>query len=749
MVVLLISIFSLIFLLMALAQIIRLYKLGRGQLGWLIWGMGIGSISILQAVTIIQSFLSPQTSKTEFQSEITVLIVSLLFVSGTTFVFSLLKTAVYRNAADVVNEERMELLDMSGIEGILVHEKGVIVDANQNLCTLFGAGRQEIIGRSIYDFVPPDCQHAVKHHISSGSTAGLETKAQKKDGSVFPVETNAKQILYLGRNVRSVSLRDISARKLAEEKLLKSLATNRALLDAIPDIIFRVRTDGTFLDYKASNSNLLMVPPGYFLGRRVGDIMPPHIAESIMQFISKALSTGMVQIFEYDLHVNEEDHSFEARIASCGANEVLILARDITESSKALAALQKSETRYRAIVEDQTEMICRFQPDGTITFANDSYCRYFGIDRHLLMGSNVKEVIPSEDRESTFARLRSLNPINPVVMIEHKVFLKNGAIGWNRWTDRAIFSDSGELREYQAIGIEITERKRVEEALRENETRLRMLTNQIPAILWSIDNNLRFTSSVGSGLKRLGLKPNEIIGVTLHKFFGPSETDNIAIHMHRQALDGTPVSYPHEWGGSSYQCYLEPLFGSDNEIVGCIGVAVDVTDQQNAQLALTRSEERYRLFIQQSSEGIWRIELDSPINISDSLENQIEQFYKLARLAECNDAFAQMYEFASASEIIGIPLDKLLIRTDPKNIEFLFAFIQSGYRLTDVETHEQNKNGDDIYILNNLIGVVENGLLVRAWGTQQNITELKRSQHIALAEKQSKLESDLQIKTLV
>jgi len=108
-----------------------------------------------------------------------------------------------------------------------------------------------------------------------------------------------------------------------------------------------------------------------------------------------------------------------------------------------------------------------------------------------------------------------------------------------------------------------------------------------------------------------------------------------------------------------------------------------------------------------------------------------------------------MYEFASASEIIGIPLDKLLIRTDPKNIEFLFAFIQSGYRLTDVETHEQNKNGDDIYILNNLIGVVENGLLVRAWGTQQNITELKRSQHIALAEKQSKLESDLQIKTLV
>ena len=150
----------------------------------------------------------------------------------------------------------------------------------------------------------------------------------------------------------------------------------------------------------------------------------------------------------------------------------------------------------------------------------------------------------------------------------------------------------------------------------------------------------------------------------------------------------------------------------------------------NNTRSLRESEERYQRFIEQSTEGIWRFELEEPVAADLSEDEQIERFYRHFYLAECNYAMALMYGFSRPEELAGARLGDLLPRSVPENVEYLRAFIRSGYRLTDAESQEVDRYGDTKYFSNNLTGIVEEGFLVRAWGTHRDITERKQAEGV-------------------
>ncbi len=147
--------------------------------------------------------------------------------------------------------------------------------------------------------------------------------------------------------------------------------------------------------------------------------------------------------------------------------------------------------------------------------------------------------------------------------------------------------------------------------------------------------------------------------------------------------------------------------------------------KHQAEASLRQSEERYRAFIRNSSEGIWRMEFEPPVDTSLPIETQIDQMYRSARLVECNDAMGRMYGFSNAEGLIGTTLDFMLPASDPSAKEYLASIIKSGYRATNLESSERNVFGHAVYFLNNMVGIIENGRLVRLWGTQQNITDRK------------------------
>ena len=138
--------------------------------------------------------------------------------------------------------------------------------------------------------------------------------------------------------------------------------------------------------------------------------------------------------------------------------------QDIAEQN---AALQKSEVRYRAIVEDQTELVCRYLPDGTITFVNEAFCRYFEKPREALLGIGLLPFLSAENFPLNRELLASLNSNNPAGSLEYRVVRPDGDIRWLHWTDRAIFDAQGWISEYAGVGRDTTDRKNAEGRLQQ------------------------------------------------------------------------------------------------------------------------------------------------------------------------------------------------------------------------------------------------------------------------------------------
>jgi PAS domain S-box-containing protein len=140
--------------------------------------------------------------------------------------------------------------------------------------------------------------------------------------------------------------------------------------------------------------------------------------------------------------------------------------RDITDRKRAEEAVRASEERYRAVIEDQTEFITRFLPDGTHVFVNEAYCRYFGKTPTQIIGTKFTPDLFEEDKPRVRRHFRNLTRENPVGTMEHRIVMPDGTIRWQQWSDRAIFDENGILKEYQSVGRDITDRKEAEDELR-------------------------------------------------------------------------------------------------------------------------------------------------------------------------------------------------------------------------------------------------------------------------------------------
>lgn len=133
--------------------------------------------------------------------------------------------------------------------------------------------------------------------------------------------------------------RSVTQHQQTESALLSSAATNRALLDAIPDLMFRINQDATFVNYKAPQNGNLFLQPREFLGKKVDEVMPPDVAQLMLRCIDQALQTGEVQVLEYQLLLQGNTTYWEARLAVIDNNEVMAIMRDITKRKQAEAEL--------------------------------------------------------------------------------------------------------------------------------------------------------------------------------------------------------------------------------------------------------------------------------------------------------------------------------------------------------------------------------------------------------------------------
>jgi PAS domain S-box-containing protein len=261
-----------------------------------------------------------------------------------------------------------------------------------------------------------------------------------------------------------------------------------------------------------------------------------------------------------------------------------------------------------------------------------------------------------------------------------------------------------------------------------HENPLSLISNNIPAVITYVgaDHHYRFVNDAMA--EWLGGRAEDYTGKHISEALGQDAYEIILPEVTR-VLSGEKVTFerqvPYKNGESRFVRVTYTPDIQDDEVVGYFGLILDISEQHRAEKALRDSDERYRAFIEQSSEGIWRFELEQPIPIDLPTDEKIRLAYKHGYLAECNDAMARQYGLTSAAEITGARLGDLLVESDPRNYEFLKAFMESGYRIIDAESHEHDFEGRDRYFFNNFVGYIEDGKLVRAWGSQRDVTHRK------------------------
>lgn len=274
--------------------------------------------------------------------------------------------------------------------------------------------------------------------------------------------------------------------------------------------------------------------------------------------------------------------------------------QDITEQQAVLserkrveAALQESESRYRGIVEDQTELVSRFSPDGTLTFINDAYCRYFGIKKEEIIGKHYAPVIFEEDLEYVEEMVKTITQENPVVIIENRVVVGK-EVRWTQWINRAIFNQENQLLELQSVGRDISELKQVEQALRESERRYRQIVETADEGIWVINLEGNTTFANPKMAQMLGYSEEEMLGMPIFAFSN-EEGQEIAknnLQLRRQGIAGKLDFKFRRKDGSELWAIItsSPIMDESGNFTGVLGMITDITQRKEAEDSLHRYE---------------------------------------------------------------------------------------------------------------------------------------------------------------
>ena len=261
------------------------------------------------------------------------------------------------------SEERLQaILDNSTALIYAKDTQGRYILTNRCYETLLHLDKNKIKGKTDYDIFPyeiADVYRANDQRVLEAKTSlQWEEVAPHEDGvhTYFSIKFPLYDTAGVPYAICGIST-DITVRKQAEEALDKSVATNRALINALPDLMFRISKDGTFVNFKAAKEDNLLVPPSEFLGKHLYEVLPQEVAASTMYCVERALATGEIQIFEYQLHLNNNLHDYEARIVVSADDEVMAIVRDITERKRAEKDIRNALEKEKELGELKSRFV--------------------------------------------------------------------------------------------------------------------------------------------------------------------------------------------------------------------------------------------------------------------------------------------------------------------------------------------------------------------------------------------------------
>ena len=263
------------------------------------------------------------------------------------------------------SEERFRLLSEASFEGIVIHDKGEILDANQSLAKIFGYELDEIIGMNVLELAAPECRDVVKNNVLSGFEEAYEAIGVRKDGSTFPGELRGRQIEYKGNKVRITAARDLSGQKKAEEALRESEEKYKTILESIEDGYYEVDIAGNFMFFNDSLCQIFGYTKDELLDMNYRKNTDKEAADRLYQVFNSVYRTGKPSKgSEYKIFGKDDSTRYVEISASLlrdaeGKNVGFRgITRDVTE--------RKIAEQEKARLETQFQQAQKMEATGTL-----------------------------------------------------------------------------------------------------------------------------------------------------------------------------------------------------------------------------------------------------------------------------------------------------------------------------------------------------------------------------------------------
>jgi len=380
----------------------------------------------------------------------------------------------------------------------------------------------------------------------------------------------------------------------------------REIVEDAADIIYTRDMDGYITSINASGARFFDKPAEEIVGGHLGNLIGEEAAARDIEETRRAASDSPFRS-TYHLKDAEEKGKYLEGVITIErdrqgrATGIRGVVRDITEQKLAEEALRESEERYRRLVELSPEAIV-VHSEGKFVYVNPAAERLWGASGpEELIGRNILDVVHPDYRDIVKRRVRDIEELGSSTTLHEQKHIKL----------------SGEVIDVEAAGIpflfrgkpavqavmrDITERRRGREALRQTEARLRTVVSSVSLIIFAFDKNGIFTLSEGEGLKALGLKSGEVVGLSVFDVYrdNPQMLDNI-----RRALAAEAFSSAVEVGELIFETRYTPFTDDSGAFAGVIGVATDITENRKAQLALRENEQRYRELFENANDIIY------------------------------------------------------------------------------------------------------------------------------------------------
>ncbi len=286
------------------------------------------------------------------------------------------------------------------------------------------------------------------------------------------------------------------------------------------------------------------------LGTNIADLMIDTWESGRYEDYKTVINTGVPHVIEGVITAPDFGNRHLTIKAFKVRDGLGMIIQDITEQKLIEKALNNSKQRYRAIVNDQTELICRFTPDKRLTFVNSAYCKYFGKEREQLIGMNFMSLIHKKDRKYVADKIAELNKENLIGILEERVILADGQVKWQHWINRILLDEKDRVIEYQSVGRDITNLKITEEKLKKSEDKYRQLVEQsLQGIVVLQDFHIVFANAAFSDIS--GYSIDELQAMTPQNIKALIHPDDQALVWSRfQArLTGDDVEPRYEYRG--------------------------------------------------------------------------------------------------------------------------------------------------------------------------------------------------------